>query len=182
MEPSPHLAWVLLLSLIADWSEKGQSRDFTVNDIVYLHPSTTPFPGGFKCFTCEDAADNYSCNRWARDVYCPRETRYCYTHHRMDARGDSVSVTKRCVALEDCLSAGCRDINHEGHKVRWGRLPVTMGGIQLSVTMVMRLRVQARVQRSDCQHSIISFPFCTVLSLFILAFWMELLWYVSRSF
>ncbi|XP_023671736.1 ly6/PLAUR domain-containing protein 6-like [Paramormyrops kingsleyae] len=117
MEPSPHLAWVLLLSLIADWSEKGQSRDFTVNDIVYLHPSTTPFPGGFKCFTCEDAADNYSCNRWARDVYCPRETRYCYTHHRMDARGDSVSVTKRCVALEDCLSAGCRDINHEGHKV-----------------------------------------------------------------
>lgn len=32
----------------------------------------TPYPGGFKCFTCEKAADNYECNRWAPDIYCPR--------------------------------------------------------------------------------------------------------------
>lgn len=34
--------------------------------------TATPFPGGFKCFTCEEAADNYECNRWAPDVYCPQ--------------------------------------------------------------------------------------------------------------
>uniref|UniRef100_A0A8D2M2B6 Uncharacterized protein n=1 Tax=Zonotrichia albicollis TaxID=44394 RepID=A0A8D2M2B6_ZONAL len=35
------------------------------------YPST-PYPHGFKCFTCEKASDNYECNRWAPDVYCPR--------------------------------------------------------------------------------------------------------------
>ncbi|NXE70961.1 LYPD6 protein, partial [Calcarius ornatus] len=34
--------------------------------------SATPYPHGFKCFTCEKASDNYECNRWAPDVYCPR--------------------------------------------------------------------------------------------------------------
>ncbi|XP_045020060.1 ly6/PLAUR domain-containing protein 6 isoform X1 [Bubalus bubalis] len=77
----------------------------------------TPYPGGFKCFTCEKAADNYECNRWAPDIYCPRETRYCYTQHTMEVTGNSISVTKRCVPLEDCLSTGCRDSEHEGHKV-----------------------------------------------------------------
>ncbi|NXM21716.1 LYPD6 protein, partial [Ploceus nigricollis] len=48
---------------------------------VYLHPSTTPYPHGFKCFTCEKASDNYECNRWAPDVYCPRGTRYCFSQH-----------------------------------------------------------------------------------------------------
>nr|XP_051704656.1 ly6/PLAUR domain-containing protein 6 isoform X2 [Oryctolagus cuniculus] len=72
MEPGPALAWLLLLSLLADCLKAAQSRDFTVKDIIYLHPSTTPYPGGFKCFTCEKAADNYECNRWAPDIYCPR--------------------------------------------------------------------------------------------------------------
>ncbi|KAG7467330.1 hypothetical protein MATL_G00152210 [Megalops atlanticus] len=117
MQPWPTVAWVLLLTLIADWLKTVQSRDFTVKDIIYLHPSTTPYPGGFKCFTCENAADNYDCNRWAPDMYCPRETRYCYTRHKMDMQGDSVSVTKRCVALEDCLSTGCSEVDHEGYKV-----------------------------------------------------------------
>ncbi|NXJ49300.1 LYPD6 protein, partial [Spizaetus tyrannus] len=63
---------VLLLSLLAGCVPAAQPRDFTVKDIVYLHPSTTPYPRGFKCFTCEKAADNYECNRWAPDVYCPR--------------------------------------------------------------------------------------------------------------
>ncbi|XP_029937094.1 ly6/PLAUR domain-containing protein 6 isoform X2 [Myripristis murdjan] len=117
MEPWPALAWVLLLTTIPDLLKTAETRDFTEQDIIYLHPSTTPFPGGFKCFTCEDAPDNYECNRWAPDVYCPREARYCYTRHKMDIEGDSVSVTKRCVALEDCLSAGCTPMDYEGNKV-----------------------------------------------------------------
>ncbi|XP_015214094.1 ly6/PLAUR domain-containing protein 6 [Lepisosteus oculatus] len=117
MEPCPTLAWVLLLSLITDWLKTVHSRDFIATDIIYLHPSTTPYPGGFKCFTCENATDNYECNRWAPDLYCPREARYCFTSHRMDSRGESVSVTKRCVPLEDCLSTGCAALGPEGHKV-----------------------------------------------------------------
>ncbi|KAI1884914.1 hypothetical protein AGOR_G00214800 [Albula goreensis] len=117
MKPWPIVAWVLLLTLIADWLKTTQSRDFTVKDIIYLHPSTTPYPGGFKCFTCENVTDNYECNRWAPDVYCPKETRYCFTHHKMDFQGESLSVTKRCVALEECLSTGCIEADHEGYKV-----------------------------------------------------------------
>lgn len=40
MEPSPALAWLLLLSLLADCLKAAQSRDFTVKDIIYLHPSS----------------------------------------------------------------------------------------------------------------------------------------------
>ncbi|XP_075937154.1 ly6/PLAUR domain-containing protein 6-like [Anarhichas minor] len=117
MEVWPAVAWVLLLTVIPDPVNTAHNRDFTQQDIIHLHPSTTPFPGGFKCFTCEDARDNFECNRWAPDVYCPREARYCYTRHTIDGEGDSVSVTKRCVALEDCLSTGCTDMGHEGNKV-----------------------------------------------------------------
>ncbi|KAB0356607.1 hypothetical protein FD754_000763 [Muntiacus muntjak] len=84
MEAGPALAWLLLLSLLADCLKAAQSRDFTVKDIIYLHPS---------------------------------KTRYCYTQHTMEVTGNSISVTKRCVPLEDCLSTGCRDSEHEGHKV-----------------------------------------------------------------
>ncbi|XP_030628049.1 ly6/PLAUR domain-containing protein 6-like [Chanos chanos] len=111
------VAWVLCLMLTSDWMKTTHSRDFTLRDIIYLHPSTTPYPGGFKCFTCEDAEDNYSCNRWAPDTYCPRGTSYCYTRHKMDMHGDSVSVTKRCVSLEDCLSTGCVQDSHKGYQV-----------------------------------------------------------------
>lgn len=50
-------------------------------------------------------------------VFLLTETRYCYTQHTMEVTGNSISVTKRCVPLEDCLSTGCRDSEHEGHKV-----------------------------------------------------------------
>ncbi|KAF3857111.1 hypothetical protein F7725_008970 [Dissostichus mawsoni] len=96
MEAWPTVAWVLLMTNIADWLKTVQCRDFTMTDIIQLHPSTTPHPGSFKCFTCEDAPDNYECNRWAPDVYCPKDARYCHTLHMMDNHGDSVSVTKRC--------------------------------------------------------------------------------------
>ncbi|XP_070814032.1 ly6/PLAUR domain-containing protein 6 [Chaetodon trifascialis] len=117
MEAWPTLAWVLLMTNLADWLKSVQSRDFTMTDIILLHPSTTPHPGGFKCFTCQDAADNYECNRWAPDVYCPKDARYCYTHHMMDGHGDSVSVTKRCVTLEDCLFIGCAHVTDNGYQV-----------------------------------------------------------------
>ncbi|XP_044222637.1 ly6/PLAUR domain-containing protein 6 isoform X1 [Thunnus albacares] len=117
MEHWPTVAWVLVLTVILDLLKAVHTRDFTEQDIIYLHPSTTPFPGGFKCFTCEDSQDNFECNRWAPDVYCPFEAKYCYTRHTIDVEGDSVSVTKRCVALEDCLSAGCTEMDHEGNKV-----------------------------------------------------------------
>ncbi|KAK9410616.1 ly6/PLAUR domain-containing protein 6 [Crotalus adamanteus] len=117
MESWPTLGWLLFLSLIADCLKGTRGRDFTVKDIVYLHPSTTPYPGGFKCFTCEQAVDNYECNQWAPDVYCPRATRYCYSQHTLEANGKSVSVTKRCVPLEDCLTTGCIALQHKGLKV-----------------------------------------------------------------
>ncbi|XP_018557337.1 ly6/PLAUR domain-containing protein 6 [Lates calcarifer] len=117
MEGWPTVTWLLLMTNIANWLKTVQSRDFTMKDIILLHPSTTPHPGGFKCFTCQDAADNYECNRWAPDVYCPKDTRYCYTLHMMDNRGDSVSVTKRCATLEDCLFTGCDDIIDNGYQV-----------------------------------------------------------------
>ncbi|XP_051998878.1 ly6/PLAUR domain-containing protein 6 isoform X5 [Xyrauchen texanus] len=118
MKPWPIMAWGLMLTAITGWIKNAQSRDFTEKDIIFLHPSSkpTPYPGGFKCFTCEDAPDNYECNRWAPDLYCPRESRYCYTHHKMIWDGTTVSVTKRCVALEDCLATGCTEIDHEGNK------------------------------------------------------------------
>ncbi|XP_012674845.1 ly6/PLAUR domain-containing protein 6 [Clupea harengus] len=117
MEPWPAVAWVIITMVIADWMETAHTRDFTENDIIYLHPSTTPYPGGFKCFTCEEAQDNYECNRWAPDLYCPKDARYCYTQHEINLDGNTVSVTKRCVALNDCLSTGCADTDHEGHRV-----------------------------------------------------------------
>ncbi|CAN9498059.1 unnamed protein product [Ophioblennius macclurei] len=117
MEPCPAVAWVLLLTIILDLLKTAHSRDFSEQDIIYLHPSTTPYPGGFKCFTCEDASDNFQCNRWAPDVYCPREAKYCYTRHTMDMDGNSVFVTKRCAAVEDCLSSGCSATLHEGRQM-----------------------------------------------------------------
>uniref|UniRef100_UPI0037E88C24 ly6/PLAUR domain-containing protein 6 n=1 Tax=Semicossyphus pulcher TaxID=241346 RepID=UPI0037E88C24 len=117
MEAWPAVAWILLMTTISDWLKSVQSRDFTMLDIILLHPSTTPHPGGFKCFTCEDAADNYECNRWAPDVYCPRDARYCYTLHMMDKSGESVSVTKRCVTFKDCLFTGCAGVTDNGDQV-----------------------------------------------------------------
>ncbi|XP_005933975.1 ly6/PLAUR domain-containing protein 6 [Simochromis diagramma] len=117
MEAWPTVAWVLLLTTITDWVKTAQSRDFTMKDIILLHPSTTPYPGGFKCFTCQDAVDNYDCNRWAPDVYCPKDTKYCSTLHMMDRSGESVSVTKRCATLEECLFTGCADVADTGYQV-----------------------------------------------------------------
>ncbi|KAF6733339.1 Ly6/PLAUR domain-containing protein 6 [Oryzias melastigma] len=115
MKAWPTVAGILLL--ICEQLRTVQPRDFSMKDIILLHPSTTPHPGGFKCFTCEDAADNYQCNRWAPDVFCPKGTKYCYTLHMMDDRGGSVSVTKRCATLENCQLTGCVNVTHNGYQM-----------------------------------------------------------------
>ncbi|XP_072113380.1 ly6/PLAUR domain-containing protein 6 isoform X2 [Mobula birostris] len=46
MEAQPGLAWVLLLSLIAECLKLVHSREFTMKDIIYLHPSKTQY-----CYT-----------------------------------------------------------------------------------------------------------------------------------
>ncbi|EGW09981.1 Ly6/PLAUR domain-containing protein 6B [Cricetulus griseus] len=40
--------------------------------VLMIHSQATPFPNSFKCFTCENAGDNYNCNRWAEDKWCPQ--------------------------------------------------------------------------------------------------------------
>uniref|UniRef100_A0AAY5EFL2 LY6/PLAUR domain containing 6B n=1 Tax=Electrophorus electricus TaxID=8005 RepID=A0AAY5EFL2_ELEEL len=66
----------------------------------YSH-SSTPYPRSFKCFTCEQASDNYSCNRWAEDKWCPQNTKYCMTIHHFGHHGKTKFVSKRCATLED---------------------------------------------------------------------------------
>ncbi|NXK90542.1 LPD6B protein, partial [Formicarius rufipectus] len=75
----------------------------------------TPFPESFKCFTCENAEDNYSCNRWAEDRWCPASARYCLTAHLFTERGKSSSVTKRCATGEECHLVGCHRYGDSGH-------------------------------------------------------------------
>ncbi|XP_071418317.1 ly6/PLAUR domain-containing protein 6B [Pithys albifrons albifrons] len=75
----------------------------------------TPFPESFKCFTCEAAEDNYSCNRWAEDRWCPPGTQYCLTVHLFTAQGKSTSVTKRCATGHECHLVGCHRRGHGGH-------------------------------------------------------------------
>ncbi|KAF1519523.1 Ly6/PLAUR domain-containing protein 6, partial [Eudyptes sclateri] len=94
---------VLLLSLLAGCLPAVQPRDFTMKDIVYLHPSTTPYPHGFKCFTCEKAADNYECNRWAPDVYCPRGNQPLDEFNKKGVGGEGGGeIRLACLLLCNC--------------------------------------------------------------------------------
>ncbi|NXR23914.1 LPD6B protein, partial [Cinclus mexicanus] len=75
----------------------------------------TPFPNSFKCFTCDNAADNYNCNRWAEDRWCPASARYCLTAHLFTALGESTSVTKKCATGDECHLVGCHRHGDSGH-------------------------------------------------------------------
>uniref|UniRef100_M3XHD6 LY6/PLAUR domain containing 6B n=1 Tax=Latimeria chalumnae TaxID=7897 RepID=M3XHD6_LATCH len=77
----------------------------------------TPFLYSFKCFTCDSAPDNYNCNRWAEDKWCPQDTDYCLTIHHFTSHGKSKSVTKRCAKKEECHFVGCHHHHHRdfGH-------------------------------------------------------------------
>ncbi|XP_069472599.1 ly6/PLAUR domain-containing protein 6B isoform X2 [Ambystoma mexicanum] len=75
----------------------------------------TPFPNSFKCFTCDNVLDNYNCNRWAEDKWCPQHTHYCLTVHHIASHGRSKSVTKKCATKEECHDLGCRHHREHGH-------------------------------------------------------------------
>ncbi|XP_061464803.1 ly6/PLAUR domain-containing protein 6B [Rhineura floridana] len=74
---------------------------------VRLPVDPTPFPSSFKCFTCDNVVDNYNCNRWAEDKWCPQNTEYCLTVHHFTSHGRSTSVTKKCATREECHFVGC---------------------------------------------------------------------------
>nr|XP_048282224.1 ly6/PLAUR domain-containing protein 6B [Myodes glareolus]XP_048282225.1 ly6/PLAUR domain-containing protein 6B [Myodes glareolus]XP_048282226.1 ly6/PLAUR domain-containing protein 6B [Myodes glareolus] len=75
----------------------------------------TPFPNSFKCFTCENAGDNYNCNRWAEDKWCPQDTQYCLTVHHFTSHGRSTSITKKCASKNECHFVGCRHSRDSEH-------------------------------------------------------------------
>ncbi|XP_048880378.1 ly6/PLAUR domain-containing protein 6B [Brienomyrus brachyistius] len=108
-----HLAALRVLLLLTACDE-GDTRNINFHN---LSPpvDATPFPRSFKCFTCEQESDNYNCNRWAEDKWCPENTRFCMTVHRFSSYGKSRSVTKRCAAREDCLTVGCRHHRDTDH-------------------------------------------------------------------
>ncbi|XP_056321320.1 ly6/PLAUR domain-containing protein 6B isoform X1 [Danio aesculapii] len=87
-------------------------------DFYNLRPAieATPYPKSFKCFTCEQASDNYSCNRWAEDVWCPQNTQYCMTIHHFNHQGKTKFVTKRCAVRDECRLAGCRHHKNTHHE------------------------------------------------------------------
>ncbi|XP_026529280.1 ly6/PLAUR domain-containing protein 6B [Notechis scutatus] len=75
----------------------------------------TPFPSSFKCFTCDNVIDNFNCNRWAEDKWCPRNTQYCLTIHHFTSHGRSLSVTKQCATREECHFVGCHHHRETSH-------------------------------------------------------------------
>ncbi|KAG8451764.1 hypothetical protein GDO86_003818 [Hymenochirus boettgeri] len=75
----------------------------------------TPFPNSFKCFTCEKAKDNYNCNRWAEDKWCPQNTHFCKTVHHFTSHGRSLSVMKKCATGDECHTVGCHHHVDSGH-------------------------------------------------------------------
>ncbi|XP_033020352.1 ly6/PLAUR domain-containing protein 6B [Lacerta agilis] len=82
---------------------------------VRLPVDPTPFPSSFKCFTCDNVVDNYNCNRWAEDKWCPQNTEYCLTAHHFTSHGRSISVTKKCATREECRFVGCRHHRETSH-------------------------------------------------------------------
>lgn len=102
---------LLALLVISDMAKTDQINFHNVRPPV----EATPFPKSFKCFTCERAIDNYNCNRWAEDKWCPQNTRFCLTVHHFNSHGQTKSVTKRCADREDCRMSGCRHHRSTSH-------------------------------------------------------------------
>ncbi|XP_064182756.1 ly6/PLAUR domain-containing protein 6B [Anguilla rostrata] len=108
-----HATLLQVLFIVASCDERNVNH---INFYNIVPPAdVTPFPKSFKCFTCERALDNYSCNRWAEDKWCPEDTQFCMTVHRFASHGKTRSVTKRCVSREDCYAVGCQHHRDAGH-------------------------------------------------------------------
>ncbi|XP_051666180.1 ly6/PLAUR domain-containing protein 6B isoform X1 [Manacus candei] len=106
-------AFLLLFLLPGIWVSAENINFYDVRPPL----DPTPFPESFKCFTCENAEDNYSCNRWAEDRWCPESkcTQYCLTVHLFTDHGKSTSVTKKCATGEECHLVGCHRHGESGH-------------------------------------------------------------------
>ncbi|KAM8933539.1 ly6/PLAUR domain-containing protein 6B [Pelodytes ibericus] len=110
----PHPFLLCIFQLIMFTKYRTLARNINFHN-VRPHLDPTPFPNSFKCFTCEKAIDNYNCNRWAEDKWCPANTHYCKTVHHFTSHGRSISVTKLCAAREECHHVGCHQHRGSGH-------------------------------------------------------------------
>uniref|UniRef100_A0A8C6QY14 LY6/PLAUR domain containing 6B n=1 Tax=Nannospalax galili TaxID=1026970 RepID=A0A8C6QY14_NANGA len=90
----------------------SENRAFAKN-INFYNGLPSPFLTG--CFTCENAGDNYNCNRWAEDKWCPQDTQYCLTVHHFTGHGRSTSITKKCASKNECHFVGCRHSQGSEH-------------------------------------------------------------------
>uniref|UniRef100_A0A673X3L2 LY6/PLAUR domain containing 6B n=1 Tax=Salmo trutta TaxID=8032 RepID=A0A673X3L2_SALTR len=102
---------LLALVAICDQVKSHRINFYNVKPPV----EATPFPKSFKCFTCERAADNYTCNRWAEDKWCPPNSQFCMTVHHFTSHGKTKFVSKKCAAREECHTSGCRHHRDTGH-------------------------------------------------------------------
>ncbi|XP_066855723.1 ly6/PLAUR domain-containing protein 6B isoform X2 [Anser cygnoides] len=102
-----HAGWSFS-SILRPFRELGFSKE---HQLLQCEASTRPF----KCFTCDNAVDNYNCNRWAEDRWCPESTQYCLTVHLFTDHGKSTSVTKKCATGEECHFVGCHHHRESGH-------------------------------------------------------------------
>ncbi|CBY36315.1 unnamed protein product [Oikopleura dioica] len=86
------------------------ARDFTEADIVHIYKRVLPYADAFRCFTCDNAVDNYECNNHAPDVFCPAETEFCFTEHVFKEETDSIRVRKSCMTRNKCheQELGCQ--------------------------------------------------------------------------
>ncbi|XP_036401957.1 ly6/PLAUR domain-containing protein 6B-like [Megalops cyprinoides] len=109
-----HHTVALQVLLVIAMCDEGQANRINFYNVI-PPVDATPFPKSFKCFTCEHALDNYNCNRWAEDKWCPQNTQFCMTVHHFTSRGKTKSVTKRCVSREDCHAVGCHHHRDAGH-------------------------------------------------------------------
>ncbi|XP_029461304.1 ly6/PLAUR domain-containing protein 6B [Rhinatrema bivittatum] len=114
MQTSHRLLIICFLPLFACSVNWISARNINFYNVI-PHIGPTPFPNSFKCFTCESAVDNYNCNRWAEDKWCPPNTRYCLTVHHFASHGRSRSVTKKCATKEECHRVGCHHYRDSGH-------------------------------------------------------------------
>ena len=77
-----HLYILNLTFLYINSLTHASAREFTVEDIrVYPQVTDQPFPNAFKCFTCNNADDNYNCNTQSPDEWCDEESFYCKSEH-----------------------------------------------------------------------------------------------------
>uniref|UniRef100_T1JAC4 UPAR/Ly6 domain-containing protein n=1 Tax=Strigamia maritima TaxID=126957 RepID=T1JAC4_STRMM len=71
------------------------------------------------CFTCQDAANNSICNRFAIDRPCPKGTDFCQTLHVLTEDGTSILVNKKCAVRTECRprDVGCFEGSTPEHTV-----------------------------------------------------------------